>query len=121
MSQRADYWQDRGAADALVKLMSTGLLRPTVRFADVCRAVGVPDRAAVDAITRYKARTRRQRPRQNPPHPAPTGTKWCGYAGHFPPLEDFAPNRTSTTGYQSWCRACNVMARREQRERQAAA
>lgn len=120
MRQRTDFWRDQGAADALVRLMTTGYLRPAVSFAEVCKAVGVPRYAAVDAVSRYKARTRSSRPRQLAPGPAPTGTKWCGYGGHFPRFEDFAPNRSSTTGYQSWCRGCNVLARREQRQRGAA-
>lgn len=120
MTYRADHWRHAGAADALIKLMTTGMLRPAVSFAEVCRAVGVPDRAAKDAIARYKALTRPKRPRHNAPRPAPPGTKWCGYGGHYPPVEDFAPNRTTTTGYQSWCRSCSVIARRQQRQRKAA-
>lgn len=115
--QRADYWQDRGAADAIVRLMTTGMIRPGVTYADVCRRIGIADRAAMDAIARLKAQTRPSRRRYNAPHAAPSGTKWCGYAGHFVAFEDFGRNRSSTTGYQSWCSACNVQARREQRQR----
>ncbi len=121
VEQRVDFWQQRGASDAAIRLMTSGLVRPGVTYKDVCRAMGITDRAAVDAVTRYKARTRPKRKRHNQPHDPPAGTKWCGYAGHFPPLEDFAPNRSSTTGYQSWCRGCNVEARQEQRKRGRAA
>ena len=114
--QRADFWRHQGAAEAAIKLMTSGLLRPTVTYRDICHAMGIPDRVAVDAVARYKARTRPRRRRNNPPGPAPLGTKWCGYGGHYVPRDEFAPNRSATTGLQSWCRACNVLARREQRK-----
>lgn len=117
--QRADYWMERGAADALVRLFGSRRLRPTVTLVEAAKIAGVSDRAAADAIARLRAR---QRPstarRRNAPQPAPPGTKWCGYGEHFPPTTEFAPNRTSTTGLQSWCRACMVLARRDERQRQ---
>ena len=115
--QRADFWREQGAADAAVRLMTSGLVRPHANYAQVCRAMGISDRAALDAVARFKARTRKPRKRFNAPGPAPAGTKWCGYGGHFVALDLFATNRTSTTGYQSWCRACMVDARREERAR----
>lgn len=117
--QRVDFWREQGAADAAVRLMTAGVVRPTVNYAELCRAMGITDRAALDAVARYRATTRPPRKRYNAPGPAPAGTKWCGYGGHFVPRDDFAPNRTSTTGLQSWCKACMVHARREERARAA--
>jgi hypothetical protein len=117
--QRADHWMERGAADALVRLFGSRRLRPTVTFAEAAKIAGVSEHAAREAINRLQ-RTHRPKPRRrNAPGPAPAGTKWCGYGEHFPCLEDFAPNRSATTGRQSWCRSCTVLARRKQRERQA--
>jgi hypothetical protein len=118
--QRADFWQQQGAADAAVRLMLSGLLRSSVSYAEVCRAMGIPDGAALDAVARFRATARPRRRRFDAPGPAPAGTKWCGYGGHFVPYPGFAPNRTSSTGLQSWCRACNVHARRDERQRKAA-
>jgi hypothetical protein len=109
---------ERGAADALVRLFASRRLRPTVTFAEAAKVAGISDRGARDAIARVRAAQRPPARRRNAPHPAPPGTKWCGYGEHFPPVAEFAPNRSATTGLQSWCRSCMVLARREQRQRQ---
>jgi hypothetical protein len=117
--QRADYWMERGAAEALLRLFASKRLLPSATFAEAAKIIGVSERAARDALHRLQAVTRPAVRRRNAPHPAPVGTKWCGYGQHFPPVAEFAPNRSATTGLQSWCRACMVLARREQREREA--
>jgi hypothetical protein len=110
---------ERGAADALVRLFGSRRLRPTVTFTEAAKIAGVSEHAAREAINRLQRSYRPKPRRRNAPGPAPAGTKWCGYGEHFPRLEDFAPNRSATTGRQSWCRSCMVLARREQRERRA--
>lgn len=112
---------ERGAADALVRLFGSKRLRPTVTFAEAAKIAGVSEQAAREAINRLRRTHQPKVKRRNAPHPAPAGTKWCGYGEHFPCTDDFAPNRSATTGLQTWCRSCMVLARREQRERQAAA
>lgn len=32
--------------------------------------------------------------------------KWCGYKKHWVDVRLFSPNKSSTTGLQSWCKSC---------------
>jgi hypothetical protein len=81
---------ERGAADALVRLVGSRRLRPTLTFAEAAKIAGISEHAAREAINRLQ-RTHRPKPmrRRNAPGPAPAGTKWCGYGEHFPRLEVF--------------------------------
>ena len=40
------------------------------------------------------------------PHSPPIGQKWCPYGVHFTLLSDFAADKSSYDGLQSYCRSC---------------
>lgn len=43
---------------------------------------------------------------------APGGMLWCGKCRQHKPVDQFARNRSLWTGYQSRCKACNILDRR---------
>ena len=88
--QRADYWMECGAAEALLRLLASQRLLLRVTFAEAAKIVGVSEQAARDALHRPQAVTQPAFRGRNATHPAPAGTKWCGYGQHFPPSAEFA-------------------------------
>src|SRR4051812_26282385 len=63
-------------------------------------------RNAAARLARAEAEGRAMRPRTRPPEGVPPDMRWCGSCDRVLPLEDFVRNRSTRTGYGSYCRPC---------------
>jgi Recombination endonuclease VII len=81
-----------------------------------CKACfGARNQAAAEARARAEGRTiQPRRPQQSN---VPDGSKYCGSCDRVLPLEEFVRNRTTSSGYGSYCRPCQNAKSNESRIR----